>query len=78
MNRQIRRLGVALIACYVAVFVMLNYVQVFDASSLNEHPANNRQILRDFTQPRGTIESADGAVLAQSVEVGGTFDRLRE
>ncbi len=78
MNNQIRRLGTALLVCYLAVFAMLNYVQVFEASSLNDHPENNRQILRDFTQPRGTIESADGALLARSVEVGGRFERVRE
>ncbi|MEL7210262.1 MAG: penicillin-binding transpeptidase domain-containing protein, partial [Actinomycetota bacterium] len=78
MNRQIRRLGVALLVAYVAVFAQLNYVQVFHAEELNEHPENNREILRDFTNPRGTITSADGELLARSVEVDDEFERQRE
>ena len=35
---------------------MLNYVQVFAADDLNAHPANIRPVLRDFTQPRGSID----------------------
>lgn len=79
MNRQIRRLGVALIACYVALFVMLNYWQVLEAEDLNENPDNTRKIVRDFNSPRGTIETADGVLLARTVEVeGGRFEYQRE
>ena len=78
MNVRIRRLGVALLVAYVAVFAKLNYIQVFNAESLNEEPGNNREILRDFTEPRGTITSADGVLLARSVEVDDQFVRQRE
>ena len=78
MNKRIRRLGVALLLAYVAVFAKLNYIQVYDAESLNEEPGNNREILLDFTRPRGTVTSADGVVLARSVEVDDEFERQRE
>jgi peptidoglycan glycosyltransferase len=78
MNTRIRRLGVAMLIAYVAVFAKLNYIQVFNAESLNEELGNNREILRDFTEPRGTITSADGALLARSVEVDDEFERQRE
>ncbi len=71
MNRQIRRLGVGLIALYVALFAMLNYWQVLEADQLNESPDNTRAIVRDFNRPRGTIETADGVRLAETVEVDG-------
>lgn len=78
MNRQIRKLGVFLALCYVALFVMLNYVQVFDAESLNEHPSNIRPVLRDFTEPRGTVSTADGTVIARSVPSDDRFELQRE
>src|SRR5438034_11034902 len=67
MNKQLRRLGAGLLGCYLALFAMVNYVQVFHASELNENPLNSRKIVRDFSRPRGQIISADGAVLAKTV-----------
>ena len=67
MNKQLRRLGIGLLACYLALVVMVNYVQVFHAQALNTHPLNSRAIVRDFDRARGQIVSADGAVLAQTV-----------
>jgi peptidoglycan glycosyltransferase len=67
VNKQLRRLGLGLLVCYVALFAMINYVQVWHAQALNDNPLNSRKIVRDFDQPRGQIISADGAVLAKSV-----------
>lgn len=78
MNKQIRRLGVFMGVLYIALFAMLNYVQVFAADDLNAHPSNIRPVLRDFTQPRGSIATADGVVVARSVEVDSRFERQRE
>jgi peptidoglycan glycosyltransferase len=78
VNKQIRRLGLFMAALYVALFAMLNYVQVFAAGDLNDHPANIRGVLRDFTQPRGTIATADGVVIARSVPSDDRFELQRE
>ena len=79
MNRQIRRLGVALLVLYGALFVQLNVIQVLRADAYNENPNNTRAIVRDFNQPRGQILAADGTVLARSVPTeGGQFERRRE
>jgi peptidoglycan glycosyltransferase len=67
VNRQLRRLGFGLIVCYIALFAMINYVQVWHARALDENPLNSRKIVRDFDRPRGQIISGDGAVLAKSV-----------
>jgi peptidoglycan glycosyltransferase len=67
MNKQLRRLGAGLLACYVALFAMVNWVQVFGAQALNDHPDNTRKIVRDFNRPRGQIIAADGPVLAKTV-----------
>ena len=68
MNRQIRRLGIALIACFTVLFVQLNYIQVVRQEELNDDPRNTRKIVEEFSRPRGTIITADGVVLARSTE----------
>lgn len=73
MNRQIRILGIALLACFTALFAQLNYIQVFRAGTLDDDPRNNRTIVQDFSRPRGNIISADGAVLARSVASNDQF-----
>lgn len=78
MTRQIRRLGVAMIVLYAALFVQLNVVQVLRADDYNRNPSNIRAVTRDYGRPRGQIVSADGTVLATSVADDSTFERHRE
>ena len=77
MNARIRRLGIALSACYLAVFGMLNWVQVFHAEELREEPQNVDRFRQDFARNRGTITTADGVVIAESVEVNDEYDFQR-
>jgi len=77
MNRQIRRLGAVLLLCFAALFVRLNFLQVFGAEELAENPLNTRRVVEDFGQQRGDIITADGVVVAMSVEVGGQLRRER-
>jgi peptidoglycan glycosyltransferase len=78
VNRQLRQLGLGLIACYLALFAMVNYVQVVRADDLNNKPENTRAIVRDFSQPRGQIITADGVVLATSVPSDDQFELQRQ
>jgi peptidoglycan glycosyltransferase len=80
VNKQLRRVGIGMLACYVALFAMVNYVQVVRADNLNNDPRNTRAIVRDFDRPRGQIISADGAVLARTVPAaaGDRFEFQRE
>ncbi|HEX3622848.1 MAG TPA: penicillin-binding protein 2 [Acidimicrobiales bacterium] len=78
MNTQIRRLGIVLIVLFSALFVQLNYLQVIDAHSLNNNPINSRAVVRDFIQPRGVIQTADGTVVAQSVPSNDSFKLQRQ
>ncbi|HEX9681916.1 MAG TPA: penicillin-binding transpeptidase domain-containing protein [Acidimicrobiales bacterium] len=78
MNSRIRRLGVVVAALYAALFVQLNLLHLVRADEYSAHPANSRAIKRDFEQPRGTIQTADGVVVARSVIVNGPFERQRE
>jgi peptidoglycan glycosyltransferase len=78
MNTQIRRLGIALLVCFTVLFAQLNRLTVFEAGDLNDDPGNTREIVRDFSRPRGTITSADGVVLARSVPSNDRFELQRE
>jgi peptidoglycan glycosyltransferase len=78
VTRQIRLLGLGLMCCFLLLFVQLNRLTVFDAAKLNDNPNNTREILRDFSQPRGTVTSADGVVLARSVPSNDRFELQRE
>ncbi|MBV8462163.1 MAG: hypothetical protein JO368_02635 [Acidimicrobiales bacterium] len=67
MERRIRRVGIFLILCFVAIFIQLNNIQVIKANSLannGENPAV-QQVAR--TQPRGSILTGDGILIASSV-----------
>lgn len=77
MNRQIRQLGVAMLVLFALLFARLNWVQVFDAEQLTSDPLNTRRVVRDFGQRRGNIVTADGVVIASSIESDGRFDRQR-
>jgi penicillin-binding protein A len=79
MSRQISKLGIGLLVCFLVLFVQLNRVTVFDAQRLKDHPQNNRAILRDFDAPRGTIVTADEVVVAVSEPTpeGSRFTRQR-
>ena len=77
MNRQIRILGVAGLALFILLFVQLSNIQVISANRLKNNRLNTRQAVKDFSQPRGTIQTADGVVVADSVDTGDQFQRLR-
>lgn len=78
MNLRIRQLTLGLIVVYAVLFVQLNVVQLLRADELRSHPANTRDIVRQFGEPRGEIMTSDGKVVARSVEVEGDRDLLRE
>lgn len=77
MNRHIRYLGVGLLFCFAALFVQLNRLQVVQQDELQANPNNTRAIVRDFSRPRGSIFTADGTVIATSVEVDDELERER-
>ncbi len=78
LNRQIRRLGLVLLALFVILFLQLNYLQVVRADKLANDPGNSRKTTRDFNRERGVIQTADGVVVANSVPTSGAFERLRQ
>jgi len=77
MDRSIRRLGAFMIVIFCALFVQLNYIQVIRARDLNVKPGNDRPVTQAFSRPRGTIATADGVLLAQSVASDDRFQFQR-
>lgn len=68
MERQIRRLGIAFLVLFVALFAQINYIQVFAASDLANNDANaKRQLIAEYAVDRGQILASDRqTVLATS------------
>ena len=74
MQRQIRFVGLGLLAGFVAIFVMLNYVQFFEADAIASNRANTRALLAEYSIKRGDIVTSDQITLARSE---ATNDRLK-
>jgi len=72
MDRQIRRLGIAMVALFAVLFGQVAYIQVFAAERIADSPGNaTRQIRAEFEVERGQIIAGDlRTVLARSVEAG--------
>jgi peptidoglycan glycosyltransferase len=67
MEKRIRRLGIFMMLCFLALFIQLNNIQILKANSLATAPGNPRIMAAEHSQTRGSILSADGTVLAASV-----------
>jgi penicillin-binding protein A len=78
MNRAIRRVGIGVTVLVLLLVGQLTYLQGYDADNLANDPRNIRFQLRDFSKPRGRILTADGQIVARSVETGDElkFQRL--
>ncbi|MPZ70706.1 MAG: penicillin-binding protein 2 [Actinobacteria bacterium] len=77
MERQIRRVGIALIALFLAVFVQLNYVQIFAASDIANNGANSRALIKKYSVKRGSIVTIDEVEIARSVATRGKYKYKR-
>ncbi len=66
MQRRIRILGVAMVLCFVVLFLQLNNLQVLKAHKYATDSRNPQVIAQEYEQPRGVIQSDDGQVLAKS------------
>jgi penicillin-binding protein A len=74
---QIRRVGLGLLVAFMAVFIQLNYVQIFAAEEIAGNDANIRSLLREYSIKRGDIVTIDGVTVAQSVPSNGRLKYLR-
>lgn len=78
MQRQIRRVGVGIVALFLAVFLQLNYLQIFAAERIASNPANLRALLREYSIKRGDIITRDNVTVATSEDTGGRLRYRRQ
>jgi penicillin-binding protein A len=78
MDRQIRRLALVMLGLFVLLLVQVNYIQVFAADRLANHPSNRRLIIQEYEVARGEILARDArTVLARSEPSPGDLKYLR-
>ncbi|MBN2025555.1 MAG: penicillin-binding protein 2 [Actinobacteria bacterium] len=77
MQASIRRLGIFFIILAVVMVINLSYLQVWGQKKLIENPANTRRLIEEYGISRGRIITADGLVVAESVETEGPFEYRR-
>ena len=70
MQPQIRKVGLGLVFLFLAVFLQLNYVQIFAAERIASNNANVRSLLREYSIQRGDILTLDGTRVAVSEPTG--------
>jgi peptidoglycan glycosyltransferase len=76
MDKAIRKLFYFFVVLFVALIVMLTYVQVWAAPSLKVNAANTRAVEEEMKIERGLILSADGQELAKNEQQGQYFLRV--
>ena len=74
MQAQIRRVGFGLVIAFLAVFLQLNYVQIFAAEDIAGNNANIRGLIREYSIKHGDILTLDGKPVAVSK---ATKDKLK-
>jgi peptidoglycan glycosyltransferase len=67
MDRRIRIVGAGVLVLFLVLFLQLNNLQVLQAAKLSNAPGNPRTTIARFDQSRGSIQTADGVVIADSV-----------
>jgi peptidoglycan glycosyltransferase len=77
MNRQIRRVAIAVGVLIAALLVNLNFVQVVKSDSYRNNKNNRRVILNEYSSPRGSI-IVQGTSIAESVPTKDELKYLRK
>jgi len=73
MNRPIKRISLAVLVMFVVLLVNVNYLQAVQAPGLANKPLNDRSEFNQNQVQRGSIVTADGVVVADSVTSGDSL-----
>ncbi|SOD70829.1 peptidoglycan glycosyltransferase [Jatrophihabitans sp. GAS493] len=76
MNRQIRRVAIAVGVLMAALLLNLNYVQVIKSDAYRDDSRNRRVLLTEYSTPRGQIV-VQGTPVAESVRTTDELEFLR-
>lgn len=77
MTKELRRVGVLLLAMFLALFGSATYVQAIDADNLAQDGRNVRAIFASYSAERGPI-LVDGLPIAESIPVEGELPFIRQ
>jgi peptidoglycan glycosyltransferase len=79
IDRRVTGVGLALLLCFVGLFVQMNNLQVREASAIKSNPffQTTTTLPSTFPRARGEIISADGVVLASSRPTKSAFGYQR-
>jgi penicillin-binding protein A len=77
MNKELRRISIASLAMFLALFVSTSVIQVFEVDELRADPRNVRTLYESYSAERGPI-LLNGSPIAQSVAVDTPFAFLRQ
>jgi len=75
LGKRLSRSALVMGMLMVLLVGNLTYIQVVSAEDLRQNPANTRGLAAEQRNPRGAILSADGVVLAESVQADGIYTR---
>jgi peptidoglycan glycosyltransferase len=67
MRRRITLVAVIFLLFFAVLFLQLNDLQVLKASKLANAPGNYASVVKAFSTPRGSILTANGQIMAETV-----------
>ena len=73
MIPQIRKVGIGLLVAFAAIFLQLNYVQIWAAEDIASNPANIRALIAEYSVKRGDITTLDDEIVATSKVTKGLY-----
>lgn len=76
MNKELRRISIATLAMFLALFVSSSVIQVFAVDDLRADPRNVRTLYASYSAERGPI-LVNGRPIAESMAVDSVFEFLR-
>jgi len=76
MNKELRRISIATLAMFLALFVSTSVIQVFAVDDLRADPRNVRTLYASYSAERGPI-LLNGIPIAESIAVDSPFAFLR-
>ncbi|MGB3414536.1 MAG: penicillin-binding transpeptidase domain-containing protein [Microbacteriaceae bacterium] len=77
MNREMKRLGIVVIAMFMALFLSTSFIQVIYADELNNDARNSRTLYDSYNVERGSI-LVDGIPIASSSPVNSNYSFMRK
>ena len=73
MSGQIRKVGIGLLVAFTALFLQLNYIQIWAAEDIASNPNNIRALIAEYSVKRGDIETHDGVLVATTRATPGRY-----